>query len=59
MNTTKSHRRSIEERQAISRGMRRALKKKRSGLVGPSEEHEANKTEKSKAKVKAQVSDSQ
>jgi hypothetical protein len=47
----KNHRRSIEERQAISRGTRCALKKKSSGLAGPSE-HEANKTGKSKAKVK-------
>jgi hypothetical protein len=41
MKTIKNHRRSIEERQAISRGMRLALKKKGSGLASPSE-HEAN-----------------
>jgi hypothetical protein len=51
MKTMKNHRRSIEERQAISRGTRRALKKKDGGLAGPSE-HEAKKTERSKAKVK-------
>jgi hypothetical protein len=54
MKTMKNHRRSIEERQAISRGTRRALKKKGSGLAGPSE-HEANKTGQSKAKVKRAV----
>jgi hypothetical protein len=53
MKTINNHRRSIEERQAISRGTRRALKKKGSGLASPSE-HEANKTGQSKAKVSAQ-----
>jgi hypothetical protein len=47
----KYHRRSVEERQAISRGMRLALKKKRGELAGRSE-HEAKKIERSKPKVK-------
>jgi len=52
MKTMKNHRRSIEERQAISRGTRRALKKKGGGLAGPSDQ-EAKKTGKSEsAKVK-------